>query len=412
MKRLSPLIGLLMLNAISLLGQITTPEEPNKIALPQSSNAAFINNQPPKVAIRGYMQTRLNGLYQTNPDLTCQQCDRSWGGDMGFFIRRMRIIFYGQIHERVFMYVQPDFASSVSSENLHYTQLRDAYFDLGLDPKNEFRLRIGQSKVPFGYENMQSSQNRLPLDRNDAMNSAVLNERDLGVFFYWAPQNKRKLMSRMVNEGLKGSGDYGVLGIGTYNGQTANKPELNPSQHWVARLSYPFEIGTQIIEPGIQAYTGQWTLANSQVTQGVKHKNNLTYLDQRAAATLNIAPVPFGLLAEYNIGTGPEYNPRTNAIENQNLQGGFITLTYLLKNKEQIIMPFARAHTYNGGKKFERDARSYAVNEIELGIEWQPFFNFELVVMHTYSSRRFEDATNPTNIQEGHLLRIQAQFNF
>jgi hypothetical protein len=43
----------------------------------------------------------------------------------------------------------------------------------------EFRVRVGQSKVLFGFENMQSSQNRLTLDRNDALNSAVANERDL-----------------------------------------------------------------------------------------------------------------------------------------------------------------------------------------------------------------------------------------
>jgi phosphate-selective porin len=139
-------------------------------------------------AIRGYMQVRYNGLLQTNEDLQCEQCDRSWGGDGGFFIRRMRIIFSGQIHPRVYFYVQPDFASAISTSSLHFGQLRDAYFDVGLDKKNEFRFRIGQSKVPFGFENMQSSQNRLPLDRNDALNSAVSNERDLGVFFYWAPQ--------------------------------------------------------------------------------------------------------------------------------------------------------------------------------------------------------------------------------
>jgi hypothetical protein len=54
---------------------------------------------------------------------------------------------------------------------------------LSFDTKKEFRVRVGQSKVPF-FENLQSSQNRLTLDRNDALNSAVANERDLA-FFYW-----------------------------------------------------------------------------------------------------------------------------------------------------------------------------------------------------------------------------------
>jgi hypothetical protein len=50
---------------------------------------------------------------------------------------------------------------------------------LSFDAKKEYRVRIGQSKVPYGFENLQSSQNRLTLDRNDALNSAVANERDL-----------------------------------------------------------------------------------------------------------------------------------------------------------------------------------------------------------------------------------------
>ena len=191
-------------------------------------------------SIRGYQQVRYNRLFETNDKLRCEQCDRSWGADGGFFIRRMRVILFGQINKRVYFYIQPDFASSASTTSLHFGQLRDAYFDIGLDDKNEFRFRIGQSKIAYGFENMQSSQNRLALDRNDALNSAVSNERDLGVFFYYAPSEVRKLFSELVSSGLKGSGDYGVFGFGLYNGQTANKPELNNEPHAFTRIAYPF----------------------------------------------------------------------------------------------------------------------------------------------------------------------------
>ncbi|MEZ5949741.1 MAG: porin [Planctomycetaceae bacterium] len=60
-------------------------------------------------------------------------------------------------------------------------QIRDLYSDLYLDDDKVNRFRVGQSKVPHGWENLQSSQNRLPLDRDDGFNSAVKNERDLGV---------------------------------------------------------------------------------------------------------------------------------------------------------------------------------------------------------------------------------------
>jgi hypothetical protein len=359
------------------------------------------------INLRGYAQVRYNGLLQTNEDLECEQCDKSWGGENGFFIRRMRLIFFGQIHPRVYFYIQPDFASAPSSSTLHFGQLRDAYFDLGIDKQNEFRFRIGQSKVPFGFENMQSSQNRLPLDRADATNSAVTNERDLGVFFYWAPAKTRKLFSSLVNDGLKGSGDYGVFGLGVYNGQTANRPELNENRHVVARMSYPFQIKNQIIEPSIQAYKGQYTL--SSLSSGVKVNDTKTYRDERIGGTFVLYPKPFGILAEYNVGYGPEFDKNADSITTQFLQGGFITASYKLDILDQTIIPFVRYQRYNGGKKHELDARSYEVEELEIGTEWQLNKNFELVVMYTMSSRRFEDFAKQNNYKRGNLLRIQAQ---
>lgn len=321
------------------------------------------------ISIKGYSQIRYNRLLETNPNLNCEQCDRSWGENGGFFMRRMRVIFFGQIGPKVYFYVQPDFASSPASDRLHFGQLRDAYFDIGLDDDNEFRLRIGQSKVPYGFENMRSSQNRIPLDRNDALNSAVANERDIGVFFYWAPKEKRKLFSSLVNEGLKGSGDYGMFAFGLYNGQTANSPELNNKLHVVTRFSYPMLLGKQILEMGIQAYKGQFVIPRSNLSAGVKYKPDLNYTDERLATSVILYPKPFGIQAEYNLGRGPAFNKQTDSIEVQSLNGGYITLSYLKKFSKQTLIPFVRFQQYNGGKKHERDARAYNVRELEIGAE-------------------------------------------
>ncbi len=364
------------------------------------------------IAIRGYVQARYNRLLETNSKLGCEQCDKSWGDEGGFFIRRMRIIFYGQISRQVYFYIQPDFASAINSSSLNFGQLRDAYFDLGIDKDNEFRFRVGQSKVPFGFENLQSSQNRLPLDRNDALNSALSNERDMGIFFYWAPKKIRQRMSSLVSDGYKGSGDYGVFAFGVYNGQTANKPELNNEQHVVARASCPIAIGSQMIEPGIQGYTGLFVIPESQLSKNVKTNSNATYIDQRAAVSFILYPKPFGIQAEYNIGQGPEFNKATDSIEVRDLTGGYITASYLVKIKKHIFIPFVRAQYYEGGKKHETDARSYKVNDVEFGMEWQPVKAFELVAMYTISSRRYEDYSKKNNFQEGSLLRLQAQINF
>ena len=76
------------------------------------------------------------------------------------------------------------------------------------------------------------------------------------------------------------------------------------------------------------------------------------------------------------------------------------------------MIPFARWQYYHGGKKHELDARSYRVEEYEIGIEWQPVKQFELVAMYTMSSRRYEDFDNQNNYQRGNILRLQAQLNF
>ncbi len=363
-----------------------------------------------KIQVRGYVQVRYNRLFETNPDLKSDQGDKSIGNLGGFFIRRNRLILSGQVNEHVYFYIQPDFASSASATGLHFAQIRDAYFDVSIDKKKEFRFRVGQSKVPYGFENMQSSQNRLPLDRNDALNSAVSNERDLGLFFYYAPKKVRELYASLVNDGLKGSGDYGIVGFGLYNGQTANKPEINNNAHWVARVSYPIKLWNQIIEPGVQMYSGYYKL--DQTSTGVKKNKSLEYLDERMAASFILYPKPFGIQAEYNVGKGPQYDFLIDSINTKSLQGGYVTLSYLINIKKQVLIPFARYSTYQGGKKFELDARAYDVNEFEGGIEYQPLKQLEVVVSWVHSEKWTSDRAKKDNFQVGSFMRVQCQLNF
>jgi hypothetical protein len=363
-----------------------------------------------KIQVRGYVQVRYNRLFETNPDLKSDQGDKSIGNLGGFFIRRNRLILSGQVNEHVYFYIQPDFASSASATGLHFAQIRDAYFDVSIDKKKEFRFRVGQSKVPYGFENMQSSQNRLPLDRNDALNSAVSNERDLGLFFYYAPKKVRELYASLVNDGLKGSGDYGIVGFGLYNGQTANKPEINNNAHWVARVSYPIKLWNQIIEPGVQMYSGYYKL--DQTSTGVKKNKSLEYLDERMAASFILYPKPFGIQAEYNVGKGPQYDFLIDSINTKSLQGGYVTLSYLINIKKQVLIPFARYSTYQGGKKMELDARAYDVNEFEGGIEYQPVKQLEVVVSWVHSEKWTSDRAKKDNFQVGSFMRVQCQLNF
>jgi Phosphate-selective porin O and P len=416
MKTLKGLLVLMttcVVSSITLCQSTTTPAATTAVTEPKKEEKKEVQTPKKwydKISLRGYTQIRYNRLLETNEKLKCEQCDRSWGENGGFFIRRGRLIFSGDISDRLYIYIQPDFASNVSGTFQHSFQIRDAYFDLALDAKKEYRLRFGQSKVPYGFENMQSSQNRLALDRADATNSPVSNERDLGVFFYWAPAEIRERFKYLVSSGLKGSGDYGVFAFGAYNGQNANRTELNNEPHIVSRITYPFKLKSgQIIEAGVQAYAGKYVIEKT----ATKNKATETqFIDRRIAGTLVIYPQPFGFQAEYNVGEGPEFNPTTMTTVVKDLNGGYAQIMYRKKVGENHITPFIKYQYYNGGKKHEIDARRYIVKDLEIGAEWQLRDFFELTAIYTISDRTYEDAAVPVNNQTGSLLRLQAQFNF
>lgn len=385
------------------------------------------------VSLKGYAQVRYNRLGESNPNLKCAQCDPNWGNNTSISFRRARLVFSGQLSPRVYFYIQNDIAQTASAAPngsaiqtsgslLNFTQIRDAYFDINLNTSGTVRVRLGQSKVPFGFDNLQSSQVRLSFDRSDAINSGAYNERDLGAFVYFAPSKTRSLFSSLVKDNLKGSGDYGMLAFGVYNGQTANRPELNNNMHMVGRFTYPVAIKKQIIEAGIQGYTGIYTYSKDMLSNGVKYAKkpifhdetfaDASYLDQRVGAHFVLFPKPFGVQAEWNQGVGPQYNPITDSIETKKLKGGYVTFSYKTQIKGQSIIPYCRIQSYQGGKKTELDARSYVVKEQEIGIEWQVEKNLEITACYLNSSRRFEDHINKNNIQTGHLIRLQAQLNF
>ncbi len=362
-----------------------------------------------RLGFGGYTQLRYNRLFETTDELECDQCDKSLGKDGGFFLRRARVKFAGNVAPKMYAYLQFDMATSGGSSLTHLLSLKDAYFDVSLDDEREYRFRIGQSKVPYSFENMQSSSNRLALDRNDALNSAAKDERDLGVFFYYTPVEIRKRLAFLTKSGLKGSGDYGMFGFGLYNGQGAGRVEKNDNIHAVVRMTYPFEFANgQIVETSIQAYKGKYTIP---LSEGNLSNQNL-FDDERIGGTLVVYPQPLGFQAEYNVGKGPEFNASLMETELKNLKGGYAQLMYRATKGKHTFIPFLKYQYYDGGKKFEVDARSYLVRDFELGVEWQFNKYFELVALYMISDRTFEDALRPVHHVKGNTLRFQLQLNY
>ncbi len=271
---------------------------------------------------------------------------------------------------------------------------------------------------------MQSSSNRLPLDRNDALNSAVRNERDLGVFYYWTPTFAQKFFKEVVDEGLKGSGNYGVFGLGVYNGQGGSLREQNDNLHVVARLAFPGCLPNgQRYEVAMQGYTGRYVVLTSPISpRGIGPANapaNLAdgFSDERLAWTFVYYPQPLGFQTEWTTGRGPSLNAAQTAIEEQDLEGGYVQSMYQIKNCYGVWFPFTRYSHYRGGYKTERNSPYSEIDEWELGCEWQMNSAAELVTMYTLTDRTNTTARSTANTLsygqfEGSLLRFQFQFNY
>ncbi len=387
-----------------------------------------------KYSLGGYAQFRINENVWLDDGSAPPQTigDTSVGENRSFLIRRARLIFSGDVNDYISVYLQSDFASNVpgSPDSNQFVQIRDWYADIHFDKDHVYRIRVGQSKLPFGWENMQSSRNRIPLDRNDALNSASRNERDLGAFFYWTPKEDQEFFDYVVDEGLRGSGNYGVFGIGIYNGQGGSLQEQNDNLHMVTRLTLPFTFANcQRMEVGVQAYTGMYTVLSSPISPlgvgaAVAPAGSLTtgnvsgIVDQRIAGSFIYYPQPWGFQSEWTVGRGPALNQAQTAITDRPLYGGYAMVMYReVTDCYGELWPFARYNYYRGGYKSERNAPYMNVDEWEMGLEWQFNKYLELCSMYTITDRTNTTAVNTVNTEsyrqfDGHLLRFQLQVRY
>lgn len=405
-----PLLLFLLLTANALAQ--TSPAQPPPGKLPETAstqisstgNTGDARDEPERhwydrLNLRGYTQLRYNRLGETNPELRNDQGDKSIGSPGGIFARRARIVVHGDLVWFFSLYLQPDFAAAIQ-DSLNIAQMRDWYGDIYLEKQKRFRFRVGQQKVPYGFELMQSSSNRLPFDRSDGLNSAFVNERDLGVFFMFETPEVRQRFKRLVDSGLKGSGDFGMTAVGISNGQPLNTRERNDNKHFFGRVTYPFDVGSQTLEIGGGGYTGRYV---PSVGEGFSTPKEVA--DYRVHGTFVLYPQPFGVQVEYNVGFGPELVG--DRIEKRPLDGGYAMAMWRQKTSIGIVTPYARVHRYDGGKKFEQNAPRHEVRELNLGVEWQIRRWVELTTELMASER-----TVAGKREEGRLIRLQLQFNY
>lgn len=227
-----------------------------------------------------------------------------------------------------------------------------------------------------------------------------------------------------MDEGLKGSGNYGVAGFGVYNGQGGSFREQNDNLHVVARIAYPFWLNDcQLVEVGMQGYTGKYTVLTSSISPlgigGTTAPTNNPggIKDERLAWSFIYYPQPIGFQSEWTVGRGPSLNDAQTAIGDAPLYGGYAMAMYRQKLEKGELTPFARWNYYQGGYKSERNAPSAQIEEWEFGTEWQFSKSLEFVAMYTITDRTNTQAINTSNTRsyqqfDGQLLRFQVQVNY
>ncbi|WP_420142644.1 porin [Sphingomonas sp.] len=394
---------------------------------------AAVKGTPPRTAepwydrllLRGYTQLRYNALLsgdRTAPDGQARlrsPHDSSINDDGGFSLRRVRLVLQGRITDDVSLYLQQDLGTAVNNQSSterreHFGQLRDAYVDWFLDKGHSFRLRFGQSKVPFGWENLQSSSNRITLDRSDAINSAAPGERDLGVVAYYTPPRVQVIWDRLAENGQKLFGNYGAFGIAAYNGQGVNRTERNGSLMKVAMGTWPLELDGlgdafrgQVLELGGAAMLNR--IRPEVRSGGVSDRD---FDDNRVALHAILYPQPFGIQTEWTWGRGPQFDAASGAIEDKSLSGGYVQLNYDVgKTPVGRILPYGRWQRYRGGWKASVNAPRLETDEIELGVEWRFKDALELTVAYANMKRREADERR-IGRAEGNLIRTQLQWTY
>jgi hypothetical protein len=385
--------------------------------VPPLVNKALAGKWYEKIGLRGYTQFRYTATETASGPAVEVPADRSVSPNESFMVRRGRFIFSGDPTERLALYAQLDFNASTGAADFSL-QMRDLYADVAFDANKAWRVRFGQSKVPYGWVNLQSSQNRGPLERPDALNSGVEGERDLGATLMWAAPEARRRFRDLVGLGLKGSGDYGVVAVGAYSGQGLNRSDQNGNVHLIGRVSYPFKLRSdQYVELGVQAYHGRFVSPVQAIPVGgaivTPSQRPDGERDDRVAATVVWYPQPVGFEAEWTFGHGPALSHDGRSIERRSLHGGYLQLSYRYRGAHGTWFPFTRWNYFDGARKFARNAPISHVNEVDFGLEFARWAELETTAMYTHTFGRTRTSSFPYALStRGRRVGLQVQWNY
>jgi len=162
------------------------------------------------------------------------------------------------------------------------------------------------------------------------------------------------------------------------------------------RLSWPLELpGGRLMEVGVNAMRGMFNVsmggAGSTTTLFSFNESGNTaarnYRDERLNFYVYYPPQPWGFVGEYVLGRGPERGA-DGIVRVSSLYGGYGQLHYQWKYSDTGLANFyTRYQYYNGGVKFLTGAPNDKMQEVEVGVAWQPDPQWEFTMAYAYMHR-------------------------
>jgi hypothetical protein len=381
-----------------------------------------------RIRITGYVQMRYSTISNGRCDISLSDSN-ACNNPREFYFRRIRMVFSGQVSERLFFYLQPAMEGNGFDTGDSF-DLVDAFADYMLTKDRQHRLRFGMPRVLNAFDTFRTSGQRQELDRHESIQSGAPGERDLGIAYYWTSaiaQERFQTLTQYHN----GPGDYGNFGIMISNGQGRNKQELNSNKQISVRLAHPFELPNgRLFEVGAHAYYNQFvatssgsvviagpnSTANTRCYHNLLGNGGCQVLDERVNVYFWTPPQPWGLMAEYTVGRGPERNGN-GILEPQSLRGGYVQANYTWRySYTGLLTPYVRWGEYYGGNKNSQGV-SYLTRNVNVGLVWEPDTHWRFVAEYLFKHGNNQQSNGgalafnqPQDTFNADIIRFQVQW--
>ena len=118
------------------------------------------------------------------------------------------------------------------------------------------------------------------------------------------------------------------------------------------------------------------------------------------------------------MGNGPGLAPDQKSVGVRSLNGGYLQTMYRIETRRAgNVLPYFRYWQYHGGYESQKNAPTGDSTSYDMGIEWQPVKEIELVCEFDVVDRVNTSAVSKENTVSyknfsGNVIRLQLQWNY